>query len=446
MGYATRLNLMRVATLVWWTCSAIAARAENSSREQVNYTEHIRPIFSARCVACHRPGQIGPMGLRNYDEVRPWAKSIKAAVVAREMPPFSAAGPLGRYVDDPRLSDAEIELITRWVDTGAPRGPHVHEEATVPAASDSEGFAGTPDLVLESTSYAVQDVNDDYVTHFIDYVFPEETWIGRIELLQTDYSIVHHSLLHVLKADESTYEKELLRRVATGRPYVTGALMSLKYLGLFLGGWLPGRTSEVAMHYGPVAVPAGSRLVLNNHYYSREKRLPGESRPTVQTKIGLYFHTGEIAQVRDVSGPLTVEDLEIPPGEPNYERIIESVIPVDAFIETYDIHMHLRGKSSEATLVYPDGRRELIFEVPRYDFDWQQMYRLKEPIFAPKGSRIIHRGVWDNSAGNPENPDPTQTVTTGLFSGNEMWVSAVVYFEAAPRAEPIRIVNGRRIE
>jgi hypothetical protein len=385
------------------------------------------------------------MPLRTYEEVRPWAKAILNSTVNREMPPFHATGPIGRYVDDPRLTNKKIDLIRRWVAAGSPPGPPVEDEIVDAPAESPAWSQGEPDLILKSQPYLVKTEGEDYAAHILDYVFPEDVWVGAIEIRQSDYSIVHHSTVYLLKIESDHDEARFARRINEGRPHISGLLTSLSVIGDFVGGWLPGRPALIPMAGGVTKIPAGARLVLNNHYYTPPGADRSDRPPTVQTEVGFYYFDGELTEQRGVAGASLKDGFEIPPGDPLYVKTAEVVLEHDVLIESYGLHMHLRGKSSTATLIYPDGRQEVIFHVPRFDLNWQRTYELVEPIFAPAGSRILHRTVWDNSDANPNNPDPSATVTIGLLSTDEMWVVGVGYVLTEPRDPPWRFENGKRL-
>jgi hypothetical protein len=151
----------------------------------------------------------------------------------------------------------------------------------------------------------------------------------------------------------------------------------------------------------------------------------------------------ELRRVDSVLLPTMTRPILIRPGETDYRLTHESVLETDALIDAFDLHMHYRGRAAQVSLVYPDGREERIFEVPNYDFNWQRKYHLTEPIFAPKGSKLVHSATWDNSAANPLNPDPNQLVKGGFRTTEEMWISAVEYTVPGGRKRPVWFRDGK---
>lgn len=410
------------------------------SPAEPNYSEHIRPILQAACIGCHSPGQGAPMSLRTYAEVRPWAKAIRSAVVSRIMPPFHAAGPIGRYIDDPRLTEPQIALVRRWVDLNCPAGPAVEPPIATPDEAADAWPLGQPDLVLETLPYEViARATDDYTLHFIDYVFPEDTWLGAVDFRFSQPGAVHHTQLH-----QSTAPEAMLKAMREeGKDHIPFDLFggTAPINPVQIGGWLPGWRPAFFAPGEVTSIPAGSRLALMNHYAP-----VAEGEEVVNsTRVALYFFTGEIREERGLSVPPFQQPIRIKPHQADFRLVYEDVIKQDAWIDNYQLHMHYRGKSGAVTLIFPDGRFERIFEVPHYDFNWQRRYYLKKRLFAPAGTRIRHVGVWDNSADNLNNPDPSGRVTLGFGTRDEMWGSELRYVLAQPLDEPIRIVAGRRV-
>lgn len=378
------------------------------------------------------------MAFGSYAETRPWAKSIRSAVASRKMPPFHAAGAVGRYVDDPRLTDEQIALIVDWVDRGCPPGAGESPEQEAAAAPAGGWKLGKPDLVLKIPPYRVKPSDsDDYRLHILDYQFPEETWIGAVEFRFSDPGAVHHTELHICTLSPREIENLALTR-RTSIPF--NLLGAPPIEGEQIAGWLPGQLPKRFEPGEVMKVEAGSRLALMNHYAPVEEGVDVVNK----TQIGIHYFTGTISEERGLSKPPYLQPIRIQPGQSDFRLEYEDVIDRDALIDNYTLHMHMRGLSGRITLIYPDGRSEPIFEVPRYDFNWQRRYYLKDRIFAPAGTRVHHVGIWDNSAANPNNPDPSALVTLGFNSLQEMWSSAVRYVYTEPLKQPIRIVAGRR--
>lgn len=394
----------------------------------VTYSKDIAPLLQQHCVSCHRAGQLGPMSLRTYDEVRPWSKAILRQVATRTMPPFPAAGPIGRYVDDPRLTDAEIELVKRWVETGSPKG----NPADLPAPRsfpDSDWRLGTPDLVVDLPRIKVRQNNrDDRLVAFSTYVFPEDTWIRAADLLPGNYKALHHANIFVLPPGEDVPEG-----------LVTREEMGTKLLAYqLLLGWLPGLMTQALPDGQAILIPKGSRLFANAHY------APTREEIYDQTSVGLYFADGVIdPDAHKVLGVL-ITKFKIPPHDPNYEYRSTVVFPEKALVTHFNFHMHLRGKATRVIFHYPDGTSEIGIDVPNWDFHWQRQYYLNDPIIVPKGTEAEFVAVWDNSENNPDNPNPNLWIHWGKRTVDEMYGGRVYYSPADTGNETyIRVSHGR---
>lgn len=381
--------------------------AENTS---ITFTKQVAPIFQKRCEECHREGGAGPMSLTTYEESRPWAKAIREKVASRQMPPFQATGVIGRYQDDPRLTDAEVETIKAWVDAGAPKGDP--KQMPAPVKWNTGWSFGEPDLILKVKKPYVLKANskDQYVFFVFDHVLPEDTWIRSIATRPGNPKAVHHANTHVIPPALKVPEDGFFE--GDFNPGSRGTFM--------VSGWVPG-TNDVLLPEGTaIRIPKGMRFGIQIHYAPNEKEI------TDQTSVGLYFADGVVKKhLRFMFGDR--KDLQIPPGDPNYSLTSQKTFTSDALIRFFHVHMHLRGKSYTFRFTYPDGRVETVFEVPNYDFNWQRSYVLTEPIRVPKDTKVDFVGVYDNSAKNRFNPDPSKTVHWGEKTTDEMMQGRLFY-------------------
>lgn len=394
------LVLLFAATTALTGAIASGSRAD---KETITFTKQIAPIFRNRCEECHRQGGVAPMPLTNWEEARPWARSIREKVLTREMPPFHAAGQLGRYQHDPRLTDEEISLITRWVDRGSPRGSL--RDMPAPRQWKSGWANGEPDLLLTvRNSYRLKaSPTDQYVFFVFDHVFPEDTWVRSIVTRPGNTRVVHHANTHLvppsLKAPESGYFE------GDFDPGARGTIM--------IAGWAPG-TNDILLPDGvAIRIPKGMRFGIQVHYG------PAEQEAIDQTSIGLYYADGIVNKnMRMMLGDR--KDLQIPADDPSYSLTAKRTFDTDGLIRFFHVHMHLRGKSYAFRFTYPDGRSETVFEVPRYDFNWQRSYILAQPMRVPKGTSVEFIGTYDNSSKNRFNPDPKATIRWGQKTTDEM--------------------------
>ena len=370
---------------------------------KVTFAKQIAPLFQKRCEECHRTGGVAPMSFVSYEEARPWARSIREKVITRAMPPFHANGALGRYHDDPRLTAEEISLITRWVDSGAPKGNP--RELPKPREWKSTWANGEPDLVLKVRQpYTLRtSTSDQYVFFVFDHVFSEDTWIRSIVTRPGNAGVVHHANTHVVPPMFKVPEEG----------YIAGAFEPGARGTVMVSGWVPG-TNDVLLPEGTaVRIPKGMRFGIQIHY------APTEKETIDQTSLGIYFADGRIDKsLRMMAGDR--RDLQIPAGDPSYSLTAKQTFNTDGVIRFFHVHMHLRGKSYAFRFTYPDGRVETPFEVPNYDFNWQRSYILTQPMRVPKGTQVEFIGTYDNSPRNRFNPDPAQTIHWGEKTTDEM--------------------------
>lgn len=391
----------------------------------LNFAKHIAPIFQNRCEECHRAGAIAPMSLTTYEEVRPWAKAIKEKVVSRQMPPFHATGNIGRYDHDPRLTDAEIATITKWVDSGAAKGNP--KDMPAPKNWKTGWTNGQPDLIVTAKKAFTLKASptDQYVFFVFDHVFSEDTWIRSIVTHPGNPKAVHHANTHLvppsLKVPEEGYFE------GDFDPSARGTIM--------ISGWVPGSNDIMLPEGTGVRIPKGMRFGIQIHYG------PNEKQTMDQTSLGIYLADGTIRKnLQMLFGDR--KDLKIPPGDANYSLISKRTFSSDAVIRFFHVHMHLRGKSYAFRFTYPDGRIETLFDVPNYDFNWQRSYVFAEPIKVPKGTSVEFIGTYDNSAKNKFNPDPSKTILWGEKTTDEM-MQGRIFYESATEDLNLKVKKGR---
>jgi hypothetical protein len=409
----------------WWMSLGLAVIALGSANVTTSgpplaptFSKDIAPLVFNRCAECHRPGSMAPMSLLTYADARPWAKAIKQKVVRREMPPWGADPAIGKFANDPSLSQAEIDLIAAWADAGAPEG---NRADLPPTPTFTEGWSiGKPDLVF--TMLKPFNVPADGTVPYMYVTIPtnlkEDIWIRGVELKPSDRRVVHHIISDLVEGDSKPVDPE---------PKLTRD-RSRKEIGGGLGGLVPGRLYGLYEEGVARKIPAGADIVLQMHYTTIGQMV------TDQTQIGVVLAKEPPAQLRATGGGQIPNIMfAIPPGDPNYEVVARQTINRDTYLNTMYPHMHVRGKDVSYTIVYPDGREEVVLSVPKYDFNWQLNYRLAEPKFVPKGSTLVIRAHYDNSKNNPFNPDPSATVRWGEQTWEEMLIG---YYGTIEIAKP----------
>lgn len=362
----------------------------------ISYSETIAPILEENCVTCHQEGGIGPWAMTEYAMVEGFAPTIREVIRTKRMPPWSADPEVGTFHGARGLTVEEQQSLIRWIEAGAPRGEG--PDPLVKRASDATVWPlGPPDLIVEAPAFDVP------ATGIIDYQFPtapnpldKDVWVKAITVVPGDKTVVHHALIG--SSDEITPPGE----GDDGDVFEN-----------YLVGFVPGSDTYAYPENSGVLVKAGGEYRFQMHYTASGKAT------TDKTKIGLYFHDTPPEHILRQQVAINF-NIDIPAeAEAHAERAyFEFDQPAEIFL--LFPHAHYRGKSSKFDLQYPDGSVETILSVPRYDFNWQHNYALKEPITVPAGTRLVHETIYDNSEKNFANPDPTRNVPWGLQSDDEM--------------------------
>jgi hypothetical protein len=384
--------------------------AQDSARPRmVTFNRDVLPILQQNCQVCHRPGEIAPMSFLTYQEVRPWAKAIKTAVIDRQMPPWFAEPRYGHFKNDRRLSDADIRTLQEWADNGAIEGDA--REMPKPITFQ-DGWNIKPDMIIEMPKdFNVPATGTvEYQNFLVKVNFPEDVWVVAAEMRAGNRQVLHHGRVLVRRPG-----MDFMKDAIPGDAYPTGSLaMQTAGSPETLGKFNPGLgAQDFALFESAKFVPKGSDLVFNMHYTSVGKATTDRSR------VGLVFAKNP-PKLRYLmhNGP-TGSNLAIPPGNSNAEVVSEMTAQVDMKLVYLQPHMHLRGKDYELRLVFPSGQAETIFKA-KWDFNWQIGYEMAQPITLPKGTRIIGVAHYDNSANNKFNPDPSKLVVWGDQNWEEM--------------------------
>jgi hypothetical protein len=427
------------------TLALLAASLEAAAP---TFSKDVAPILYKRCVACHRPNDIAPMSLLDYKSARPWAKSIRESVLTRRMPPWFADPHFGSFANDPRLSTGEIETIQAWADGGAMEG----NPLDLPRAPVFvEGWKqGKPDIVIDiGEDFAVTPGVDAYEHFVVPTNFTEGRWIRAAEILPGNRKVVHHVHVNLVKDQRESGSTSIesmtslsrylirdgkLTRIRADAPVVDNACAAdapdLPYLRGFqegaLASFLPGRPPDVFPDGSAKWIPAGSKLEFVIHYARTSDR-----SQTDRTSVGFYLAPGPPEKVMRRMD-LRNFFFRLPPGSPSHEVKRCYTFEKDKLLRSITPHMHYRGKDVQYELARPDGRREILLSVPRYNFEWQLVYRFKEPVFIEKGSVLTVTAHYDNSASNRANPDPGQSIRWGDKSEEEMMTSWIEYVDAEP--------------
>jgi len=406
---------------------AAGCRIGRVSRAQpkgnITYNGQIAGILNKHCVNCHRPGQIAPFSLTTYEETVGWAETIREVIREGRMPPWLADPHYGSFQNDARMSDEEKKLVDQWIENGLPQGDS--RELADPPKFVEGWRISRPDLVVRMPEpFNVPAKGPVPYQYFVvDPQFKEDVWVRGAEGRPGNRAVVHHLILFYLPPGQQ-------------RPRPQDTLMNS------IASFVPGMPASDGPHTHARHVPAGSKLIFQIHY------TPNGIAQTDQSEAGLLF-----ADPKKVEKSISINAavnfrFEIPPR--TSDHLVESRFRFaqDSLLYTLSPHMHLRGKSFRFTAVYPDKSSEVLLDVPRYDFNWQNVYLLKKPKPMPEATEVICQAHFDNSANNPVNPDPSKAVHWGDQTWEEMAIGTFATSPmeqdltlGLPRAE--RLENGR---
>lgn len=403
--------------------------APSSPTGEITYAAHVAKILNERCVSCHRPGEVAPFSLTSYEEAVGWAEMMKEVIDEGRMPPWFADPSHGKFSNDARLSANEKKTIAQWIAGGKPMGD---KSQLPPAPTFTEGWRiGEPDLVLamRDKPYSVPAEGVvQYQYMMVDPGFTEDKWIQAAEARPGNRQVVHHIIVFVVPKEGLLAMRG--RRGGGGGP---GSRLS----GNMLATYAPGSTANVMAPGTALFVPAGSRLVFQMHYS------PNGTAQTDRSQLGLKFADPKTVKHKVIGGAVSQRNLKIPPHDPNHKVVASRELDRDVTLISLSPHMHLRGKAFKYEAEYPDGRKEILLDVPRYDSNWQLTYDLAEPKKLPAGTVIRCEAHYDNSEGNLANPDPSDTVRWGPQTWHEMMIG---FFKAIGEKDSNQSLGGDAVE
>jgi Copper type II ascorbate-dependent monooxygenase, C-terminal domain len=377
------------------------------------FYKDVLPVLQRNCQSCHRSGEAAPMALITYQDARPWAASIKQALLTKKMPPWFADASYGHFANDRTLPKADLDTVVAWVDAGSPAGNA--KDAPKPVQFTDGWNIGKPDVILEMPAeYQVPPSGTIEYQHFIVPTgFTEDKWVQVVELRPGNRAVVHHAAVFVRPPDSKWMRDVKLGEAATGKQ-VAGQGLGEELLDFHVPGSVPH-----ALPAGQAKlIRAGSDLVFQMHYTATGK--PATDR----TRLGIVF-AKEPPRERILTLQIANRGFAIPPGTPDFPVEAKLTVQDRARIVALNPHMHLRGKSFEFRLVQPNGESQVLLSVPHYDFSWQLQYYLAEQLAIAPGSRIECTAHYDNSPNNKFNPDPAKEVRWGDQSWEEMMVGTV---------------------
>jgi hypothetical protein len=408
-----------------WTGRGIQA-APQATEAVPTFTRDVAPILYANCVTCHRPGEIAPMSLISYQDVRPWARAMTKQIADGAMPPWHADAPTGTFSNERKLTAAEKATIERWAAAGAPEG---NPSDLTPPPTFAQGWRiGTPDAIFEmDEDYPVPARGTVQYEHFyIPTNFTDVKWLKAIEARPGNRALVHHILVYYEAPPDGPRIVPALQpnrdhsRIEDRNPPGNRPPRNTGFQARLLATYAPGTDAQVFPEGTALRLAPGGLLHLQVHYTANG------TAGTDRSKVGLIF-AKEPPPEELRAGQFINAQFTIPAGAINYEVSTDVTFMQDALLRGIFPHTHVRGKRWSYTLELPDGTKQPLLSVPKYDFNWQTYYMFREPLAVPKGARIVSTAWYDNSTANKSNPDPTIAVKWGDQTWEEMQYTGILY-------------------
>lgn len=386
-----------------------------SVASEITYHNQISRLLQRHCVECHRDGGVGPFALDTYEDAVAHAPMIREVVDRGIMPPWFAASDKSHttspWINDRSLSTSEKQQLFAWLDDETPAGDP--KQSPAPRSFADGWLIGKPDAVFEFAKPVKVKATGTmpYQNVVVDTHLAKDEWVQAIEVRPGNPSVVHHVLVFIQAADEAD------------RPRDDAADERSGYWGIYV----PGNSTLVYPEGYAKRIPKGARLRFQMHY------TPNGSATEDSTRIGLVFAKEPPKHEVRVAGVVNA-GFRIPPGADNHQ-VVASIpsVPTDIQILAFLPHMHLRGKAARYDLI-SGGETRTMLDIPRYDFNWQLLYRYAEPVSVKAGDTLRFTAWYDNSSNNPANPDPNKEVTWGPQTEDEMHLGYVEYI--VPGSKP----------
>ena len=377
-----------------------------------DYSTQIAPLIAEQCAGCHREGGIGPFAMDSHLMLQGWSPMIREVLLTKRMPPTQVDPNIGHFSNARYMSDKDLQTLVHWIDAGAPRGAGATDPLTELEAPNWKSWAlGEPDFIIKAPRMEIPATGVlDYITIDVELPFTEDKWVRAVQFLPGDESVLHHLLTYVTGPAENFDGGEADTRSIARR---------------FLEGYAPGKVEAMTFSEETgVFIPQGHKLSMQFHFTTKGRATSDE------TLLGLYMYDEPPKYenfTRSVSGLF-----RIPPYAQDHKASAAYVFEEDVVVTGLRAHMHFRGKNMKFTAEAPDGSMTDLLSVPNYSYAWQPTYALEEPMALSAGTKVHVTGTFDNSEFNPANPDPSQELTFGLQSWDEMFIGYWTYHAAEP--------------
>jgi hypothetical protein len=409
--------------------------AAKKAAAKFTYANGVGALLNEKCVSCHRPGEVAPFSLMGYENAKKWAPMVAAVTHSKRMPPWKAVAGYGQFEDENRLSAEQIGMLKSWFESGAPRGDKKLEPKT-PTFPATEWSLGQPDILLAPTKpYRLEaDGADVYRNFVVKNTGDKPIYVRGTDVKPGNRKVVHHVIVYL---DGLNQAQRMLDRVTDGQEgyEAPGGGVGIVPTGS-LGGWAPGVAGRFLPEGTAFVVPPKSNFIIQVHYHKTGKP------ETDLTRVGLY--TTETPPTREMNLNWIFNFMvNIPAGEKQHKLRQTFTYRNDVTIYGAMPHMHLVGKDMKSWFELPDGTKKPLVFVDDWDFNWQLVYRLKEPMAIPAGTKQIVEATYDNSADNPRNPNnPPKRVTWGEETTDEMFLLITYYtFKNASTPRPRSIIG-----
>lgn len=405
---------------------AVSSALAQTGNRTPTFSRDIAPLIYHACADCHSPGESGPFPLITYQDVKAHAHQVVAVTKERFMPPWlPAPGPFP-FQDQRRLSDAQIELIRRWVDAGAPLGNPA--QAPQPPHFEAGWKIGKPDLIVTAAKpfHLPASGTDVYWNFILPIPVSSTRWLKAIEIHPGDKRLVHHANILI---DRMRTAREMEKEPGAGFGGMEIRVESEAFdPDSHLLFWKPGTRATVEPPGMALRIDPGTDLLLNTHLQ------PSGKPELIQPTVGLYF-TGQPATLHPMLLELENDAaLDIPAGAKNFLVTDSFTLPLGVRLLAIYPHAHYLGKHLEAIATFPDGSRKVLLDIPAWDLNWQGVYNYARPVALPKGTTVEMRYEYDNSAANVRNPNnPPIEVRGGNRAKDEM---AHLWLQVLPDATP----------
>ena len=377
-----------------------------------DYSTEVAPLIVEQCASCHREGGIGPFAMDSHLMLQGWSPMIREVLLTKRMPPTQVDPDIGHFENARYMTEDDLQTLVHWIDAGAPRGAGASDPLTEYEAPNwKEWTLGEPDYIVTAPKMEIPATGVlDYIDVDVELPFDEDKWVKAVQFIPGDESVLHHLLTYVTAPAEN---------------FDGGEGNTTSVARRFLEGYAPGKVDAMAFpEETGVYIPEGHKLSMQFHFTTNGRAT------TDETIIGLYMHD-EPPKYENFTRSVA-SNFKIPAYEQNYPSAAEYTFEEDVVVTGLRAHMHFRGKDMKFSLENPDGSMNDLLSVPNYSYAWQPTYELSEPVTVAAGTKVHVTGTFDNSEFNPANADPSQELTFGLQSWDEMFIGYWTYHAVEP--------------